>query len=115
RLQIVLGVGGKLEGSVLNERSEPMANVKVALIPDFSYRKRDDLYRNTVTDGSGKFTIQGLAPGDYRVLAFEDIPDGAWQDADVLRNVEARGKMVRIAEGGQTTAVEVVAIPGGRQ
>jgi len=115
RLQVVLGVGGKLEGSVLNERSESMANVKVALVPDFAYRKRDDLYRNTVTDGSGKFKLQGLAPGDYRVLAFEDIPDGAWQDADVLRNVEARGKMVRITEGGQTTTVEVVAIPGGRQ
>ena len=114
RLQIVLGIGGKLDGSVMNERNEPMPNVKVALVPDFAYRKRNDLYRSAVTDASGKFKIQGIAPGDYRVLAWEDIAEGAWQDPEVLRGVEARGKVVRISENGQT-GVEVVAIPGGRQ
>lgn len=114
RLQIVLAAGGKLDGSVLNERNEAMANVKVAVIPDFAYRKRGDLYRSAVTDAAGKFKIQGIPAGDYRVLAWEEIGDGAWQDPEVLRGVEARGKTVRIAEGGQT-AVEVVAIPGGRQ
>jgi hypothetical protein len=113
RLQIVLGIGGKLDGSVMNERNEAMANVKVALVPDFAYRKRGDLYRNATTDASGKFRIQGIPAGDYRVLAWEEIADGAWQDPEVLRNSEARGKVVRIAEGAQT-AVEVVAIPGGR-
>jgi hypothetical protein len=113
RLQIVLGIGGKLDGSVMNERNEAMANVKVALVPDFAYRKRGDLYRSATTDASGKFKLQGIPPGDYRVLAWEEIADGAWQDPEILRGVEARGKMVRIAEGGQT-AVEVVAIPGGR-
>jgi hypothetical protein len=114
RLQIVLATGGTLEGAVINDRNEPMANVKVALVPDFAYRNRDDLYRNAVTDASGKFKIQGIATGDYRVLAWENIADGAWQDADVLREVESRGKMIRIKEGEQA-AVEIVAIPGGRQ
>jgi hypothetical protein len=96
------------------KRNEALANLKVALIPDFAYRKRDELYRNAMTDASGRFRIQGIAPGDYRVLAWEEIADGAWQDADVLREVEARGKLVRIKED-EPTAVEVVAIPGGRQ
>ena len=91
-----------------------MANAKVAIIPDSAYRQRDDLYKSAVTDASGNFRIQGIPPGDYRVIAWEDIVDGAWQDADVLRNVEARGKAVRIAEGGQA-AVEMVAIPRGAQ
>lgn len=114
RLQIILATGGKLDGAVTNERNETMANVKVALVPDFAFRKRGDLYRNTITDGAGKFRIQGIPAGDYRVLAWEEIPDGAWQDPEVLREFEARGKVVRIAEGGQT-AVEVAVIPGGRQ
>jgi hypothetical protein len=113
RLQIVLGIGGKLDGVVTNERNEPMANMKVALVPDFAYRNREDLYRNVITDASGKFKLQGIAAGDYRVFAWEDLADGAWQDADVLRDVESRGKMVRIREGEQA-AVEVVAIAGGR-
>jgi hypothetical protein len=114
RLQIVVGMGGKLEGAVTNDRNEPMPNVKVALVPDFAYRKRNDLYRNAVTDGSGKFKIPGIPPGDYRVFAWEEIADGAWQDPEVMRDVESRGKVVRISEGGDT-AVEVVVIPGGRQ
>jgi hypothetical protein len=114
RLQIVLGIGGRLEGTVTNDRNEPMANVKVALIPDFAYRKRNDLFRNAVTDTFGKFRIPGIAPGDYRVIAWEDIADGAWQDPEVLRAVEARGKPVRIGDEGQTT-VDVVAIPAVRQ
>jgi len=114
RLQIVLATGGTLEGVVTNDRNEPMANVKVVLVPDFAYRTRDELYRNAVTDASGKFKLQGIAVGDYRVFAWEDIADGAWQDLDVLRAVESRGKTVRIGEAGQT-AVELVAITGGRQ
>ena len=114
RLQIILATGGRLEGVVTNDRNEAMANVKVALVPDFAYRSRDELYRNAVTDASGKFKIQGIAAGDYRVFAWEEIADGAWQDADVLREVQSRGKAVRISEGGQM-GVELVAIPGGRQ
>jgi len=114
RLQIILATGGNTEGVVTSERTEPMANVKVALVPDFAYRKRDELYRTATTDTSGRFKMQGIAPGDYRVLAWEEIADGARQDADVLREVDVRGKVVRIKEGEQT-AVEVVAVPGGRQ
>ena len=114
RLQIVLALGGKLSGLVANDRNEPMPNVKVALVPDFAYRQRDDLYKTAVTDTSGNFKLQGISPGDYRVFAWEDLPDGAWQDADVLRSAEARGKSVRVAEGGQST-VELVAIPRGSQ
>ena len=114
RLQIVLAAGGKLAGLVANERNEPMANVKVALVPDFAYRQRDDLYRSAVTDASGNFKMQAIPPGDYRVFAWEDIADGGWQDADILRNVEGRGKPVRITQSGQT-AVELVAIPRGSQ
>jgi hypothetical protein len=114
RLQVVLAVGGKLEGAVTNDRNEPMANVKVVVVPDLALRNRDELFRNAVTDSSGKFKIQGIPAGDYRVFAWEDVADGAWQDVEVLRPVEGRGKPVRITEGGQT-AVEVVAIAGRAQ
>jgi len=112
RLQIVLAPAGRLEGSVLNNRNEPMANVKVALVPNVGYRNREDLYRNATTDATGKFKIQGVAAGDYRVIAWEEIADGAWQDPDVLRDSEARGKPVHINEGEQSS-VEIIAIPGG--
>ena len=114
RLQIVLATGGGLQGVVLSNRNEPIANSKVALVPNSGNLDREDLYRSTVTDANGKFKIQGIAAGDYRVFAWEDIADGAWEDADVLREADAKGKAVHINEGEQPS-VEVFASPGGRQ
>ena len=114
RLQIILATGGGLQGVVLSSRNEPMSNVKVALIPNSGNPDREDLYRNAVTDASGRFKFQGIAGGDYRVFAWEDIADGAWEDADVLREADARGKTVHVNDGEQSS-VEVFASPGGRQ
>jgi hypothetical protein len=114
RLQIILAAGGRISGIVTNDRNEPMSNVKVVLVPDFSSRDREDLYRHAVTDTSGQFQIHGIAAGDYRAFAWEYIQDGAWQDPDVLRPAEARGRSVRIREGEQL-ALELVAIRGGGQ
>jgi hypothetical protein len=114
RLQIVLATGGGIQGVVLSNRNEPIPNSKVALIPNSGNLDREDLYRSTVTDATGKFKIQGVAAGDYRVFAWEDIPDGAWEDADVLREADAKGKTVHINEGEQPS-VEIFASPGGRQ
>jgi hypothetical protein len=113
KLQIVLATGGRLEGNVMNERNESASNVKIALVPNIGLRSREDLYRNTITDASGKFKFQGVPAGDYKVFAWEEISDGAWQDADVLRQVESRGKAIHIVDGEQAS-VEVVAIAGGR-
>jgi protocatechuate 3,4-dioxygenase beta subunit len=114
RLQITLATGGGLQGVVLSSRNEPMSNVKVALIPNSGNPNREDLYRNAVTDASGRFKIQGIAAGDYRVFAWEDIADGAWEDTEILRAADARGKTVHINDGEQSS-VEVFANPGGRQ
>lgn len=114
RLQIVLATGSKLEGTVTNDRQEVSANSRVALVPDYAFRRRADLYRSGTTDSSGKFRIQGVPPGNYKIFAWEDIPDGAWQDEETLRAYEGRGKAVRVGEGGQST-VDLVVIPPGRQ
>lgn len=113
-LQIVLAAGGRLEGAVFTDRKEPAANVKVALIPDYAARGRDDLYRSATTDAAGVFKIQGIPPGDYRVLAWEDIADGAWQDEEIQRAAAPQAKTVRIREG-EPSAVELVAVPEGRR
>jgi hypothetical protein len=109
RLQIVLAKGIKLEGSVSDDRQSPARNVKVALVPDFPNRNRIDLYRSATTDGSGKFRMQAIPPGDYKIYAWEDIVDGAWQDQEVLRAYDSRGRAIRI-EDGRAATVEITVI-----
>src|SRR6185295_16926196 len=94
-LEIVLGrAGGKLEGSALSSQSRPEANVSLVLVP--VDRFRTDLYRNITTNSAGRFQFDGIAPGQYKVFAWEDVESGAWHDPDFIRVYESRGVTVDI-------------------
>jgi beta-lactamase regulating signal transducer with metallopeptidase domain len=113
-IDVVLGTTpGTLEGRVLNEKGEPAANVTVALVPDFPRRQRIDTYKNISTDASGRFRLQSITPGDYKVFAWDEIQNFAWQDAEFMRAYEGRGRSVHIDDGSRATA-ELTVITQGR-
>ena len=109
QLEVVIGKAGDVSGRVIDGRQQPVVNVTVAAIPEASLRGRPDLYKKTRTDGSGRFRLFGLAPGDYKLFAWEQVEEGIWLDADFLRPFENRGKPVRVNEG-RTENVEVTVI-----
>ena len=110
-LEIVIGAdGGRINGTVVNARRDPLPNSTVVVVPDAGDRSRSERYKVVASDGSGRFRVRGLAPGDYKVFAWEDIEEGAWQDSDFLRSYESRGTSIRIHEGSNET-VQVTAIP----
>jgi hypothetical protein len=96
-----------MNGSVTNSRGEPIGNATVALVPEAPRRRRADLYRTISTDVSGRFQMQGLTPGDYKVFAWDDVEEGAWLDPEFLRAYENRGTRVRIDEA-RDAAVQLV-------
>jgi hypothetical protein len=101
---------GIAEGIVQNERLAAAANVTVVFVPDVARSHRLDLYRTTSTDAAGRFRIEGVPPGDYRVFAWEDVETGAWQDPDFIRQFEDRAKPLQINEGS-TSNIELRVIP----
>jgi hypothetical protein len=108
-LQVVLGAGGRLGGLAVNERRDPLVNATVALLPEESLRRRVDLYRSATTDLMGRFQIQGIAPGNYRAFAWEQVERDAWHNADFMRPIESRGVAVEIRENVLANT-EVVAV-----
>ena len=101
-IEIVLGTNpGFLDGIVVNAKGEPAPNVTVALIPSEPHRNQTDLYRGASTSESGHFEFQDVPPGEYKVLAWDDLEDGAWQDPDLIRRYEDRAKPVHINEGSK--------------
>jgi hypothetical protein len=109
-LEIVIGRnGGQIIGTLVDKNSKPVANTQVFLIPD---RHRDwrELFKGRTTDQAGKFTIQGIPPGDYKIFAWEDIQPFGFTDLEVLRQYEAQAKPVKIAEQSKET-IEVKIIP----
>jgi hypothetical protein len=83
------------------------------LIPDRN-RTRQDLYKAAVTDQEGRFTLSGITPGDYRIYAWEDIEPFSYYDANILRQYEQQGKLVRIQEAS-ADSVDVKIIPASTQ
>ena len=110
----MLGTGGRLQGQTSDEKHQALPNVTVALVPDLGFRRRPELYRSTASDISGRFQMQGIAPGNYRAFAWEVVERDVWQNAEYIPAIEDRGVPIVIREGTQSST-EVVAIPAPRR
>jgi hypothetical protein len=114
RLEISLGSNAAtVIGNVVrtsNGKTLPASGTRVVLIPDAARRDRRDLYKNVFTDNAGKFQLTGVAPGNYKLFAWELVEDGAWEDPEFMQIYEDAGKAVRVAENGRE-AVDINLIP----
>lgn len=106
-LEIVLGHdGAKLDGVALGGDDQPAAGATVVLVPEGKRRSQADLYEQAETDQYGRFSFEDIAPGDYKVFAWDDVEPGMWWDAEFLKKYEAQGQSVSIAAKAQS-AVKV--------
>ena len=111
-LEITLGSNpGTVEGLALDRQGQPAVNVTVALTPDPPLRNRTDLYMSTQTDALGRFQLQNIAPGGYKLFAWEEVEPGAWQDANFMRAYEDLGKSVRVSENSNQVIDAAVSAP----
>jgi hypothetical protein len=110
-LEIVIGTNaGSIDGSVVNSRNEVLANRSVVLVPDIRFRQRSDLYKVVSTNNAGRFRMQGIAPGDYKLFAWENVENDAWQDPNFIQAYENIGRPIRINEGS-TENLQLPVIP----
>jgi hypothetical protein len=76
------------------------AGMTMVLIPD-AVRERVDLYRTATADQAGRFTVRSIAPGDYKLFAWQDLEPNGYFDADLLRPSEMSGKPVHVDESSK--------------
>jgi hypothetical protein len=109
-MEIVLSRAvGQVDGVIVDERSQPVSGVQAVLIPD-NDRVRTELFKAATTDQTGRFTMRGVAPGDYKLFAWDGLENFGYFDPEVLRRSESLGKAVRVAEASKQT-VEARIIP----
>jgi len=68
------------------------------------------VYKIAQTDQNGHFVLIGIAPGDYKLFAWEDIEPYSYFDPDVLKQFEDKGKPVHVVDSTKDT-VELTLIP----
>jgi len=101
QIEIVISTaGGHIEGVVWDQKDQP-ASVSVLLIPDSAHRTYFDLFRKAHSNREGKFTLRGVPPGTYTVLAFDGVdPDDLLSDPELLKSYADRGESLIVSEGG---------------
>jgi hypothetical protein len=97
-LSIMLGAdSGQIEGIATTEKSEPADSATVTLVPTGAHRSRP-FYKTVTTDSAGHFTIRGIAPGSYKLFAWDKVNANAViYDPDFLRPYESLGEGIEVS------------------
>jgi hypothetical protein len=94
--------GARVEGQVQNDDSRPAQVAYVTLVAPGS--GRDDLFKGAATGSDGHFAIAGIAPGSYRIYAWDYAVDrAAFYDPDFIKPFENLGQKVQVSEGDKQT------------
>lgn len=102
--------GGTADGVVVNSKGEPFANAVVVAVPEARMRGRIDYYRKTVSDQTGRFSLHGLRPGDYTVLAWESVEGEAYYNPEFLKSYDGQGSALHVSEG-ERKALQIQLVP----
>jgi hypothetical protein len=91
--------GGEIDGTVGDPKGQLAPGATVVLVPDVKHRDRPELFHRTASDTSGHFTLKGISPGEYKLFAWEDVENDAYQDPEFLQPFENQGEGITIREG----------------
>jgi protocatechuate 3,4-dioxygenase beta subunit len=106
---VISANGGVCEGVAVDRKGDPVANAVVVAVPEARLRSRVDRYRKTVTDQTGRFTLRGIRPGDYTILAWESVDGEAYYNPDFLKIYVGQGSAMHVSEG-ERKSVQLEAI-----
>ena len=110
-LDLTTGLGGVIEvklapnaadvsGTVHNDKSETVGDVQVTLGPaSAEFAAQTLFFRQARTNSDGKFTIKNLPPGDYRILAWEEVDNGLVSDPEFRTHFDDASVLVKLSEG----------------
>ena len=92
-------------GTVAAEKDTPSMSGTVIVFADDEARwgEMSRYVRAVRPTQAGEFEIRGLPPGDYRAIAVEYLPEGDWNDPEVLGSFRDRAVRLALAEGERRT------------
>ena len=105
-LEFVVAKGSEVVGTVTDSASRAVTNQQVVLMPELT--GRSDLYKTATTDKNGRFTIQGVAPGEYKAYAWKVLEPFQYFDPEFVREFADKGTAVRIAGSSATANVKLI-------
>jgi len=90
-------------------QQQPASGTTVVLVHDDTSRYRVG-EKATTADATGNFKFEGIAPGNYKLFAWERIDRNAWNDPAIMQEYERSSTPLHVEAGAKAT-VELRAIP----
>ncbi len=100
-LEITLSPNAAVVEGLVQSDGKPAPGSEVTLVPDPIREQQPYLYRTVVANQDGRFSIPNVAPGDYRVYAWEDLEFSPLLDPDILKAFESKAVKVSTRENGR--------------
>lgn len=96
---------GTVEGSVLDDRKQPVLDATVVLFPadDRLRYYQSRFIRSARPDQEGKFRIATLPSGEYLAVALQGLEDGQAGDPELLTALAPYGERVALKDGETKT------------
>jgi hypothetical protein len=111
RIDLILDSrGGVVEGRVQDTLNRPAPFALATLVPA-GQRSNPLSFRVVTTDRNGTFRFRGVRPGNYKVFAWEDVPEYAWHNKEFLAPFEDLGAEVQVRAATTSANVGVRLIP----
>jgi len=110
-LEVRLNSGaGSIDGTVLDAAGKPNPGAMVVLAPPDSRRQNRALYQSATADAAGHFKLGNIAPGTYKLFAWQTVPAGAYFNTTFMTPYENRGRTITVVQDSSTN-VEIPVIP----
>lgn len=107
---VVSAAGGKVDGVVLDDQQEPVKTAMVALVPEPRFRDQNQLFKFVTTDQNGKFSLRGIAPGQYKAFASKEIDPDSYRDPETVASFDGLGQALTVQENG-AQSIQLTLIP----
>jgi carboxypeptidase family protein len=94
-----------VSGAVRDARGNPIPNVSVIAFPSDPklWTPQSRRIITARTDSSGTYRLPAVPPGDYLVIAVDDVEAGEWFDPEFLDQIKRDATKVKVDEGEQKT------------
>jgi hypothetical protein len=109
-LDLVIGSGApEIRGVVTDERLVPAPGAQIALVPERN-RDRVELFRTATAGPDGRFSVANVAPGDYKLFAWQTLEPFAYFDPELLQRDESKARSVQVKESANQS-IDLRVIP----
>ena len=102
--------GGSVDALALGGDQKPAVGKTVVLVP-IQRRQNPVLYIVGQSDAQGHVVMPNVAPGQYKLFAWDSVRPGAWMNAEFMKKIEEAGTAVTVSAGTRQSA-QVRTIPG---